>query len=330
MFPFRSYFSGIRAMRMRIKDRDAAFRKVSVFMDTHPVPEYLPIREVSVSFRVKLLFKSLRHVTAFACVLLLATGGTTAVLAEQALPGDSLYTYKVEFVEELIEMVLSVSPNAETEWQVKRVERRLQDSIHSALDGQLDEKSAVLLVQRMEDYALNVHNDITELVDHGEVADAADAALELETSLDGYHTLLEQVSEDLPDSSSILSTMDFFIAEVIETHDEAMEVRTMLEADVATLVESDPELVGEQIVEAEAVISEVAEALEDTTTDMEEGMLREVKLSMQNARSFLAESGRKLRLGQQSEAFEAAQHASAEAEGIQELLEAHEVFDGEL
>ena len=102
------------------------------------------------------------------------------------------------------------------------------------------------------------------------------------------------------------------------------------EEDVATLVESDPELVGEQIVEAEAVISEVAEALEDTTTDMEEGMLREVKLSMQNARSFLAESGRKLRLGQQSEAFEAAQHASAEAEGIQELLEAHEVFDGEL
>ncbi len=98
-------------------------------------------------------FKVLFHKSA---VLLLAVAlvvvGGVAYGAEASLPGDLLYPVKIN-VNENARALITFSPEAKANWEVRRAERRLEEAERLAADNRLDEKTEAQLAANFEKHA---------------------------------------------------------------------------------------------------------------------------------------------------------------------------------
>ncbi len=57
-------------------------------------------------------------------------GGGVAYASQAAVPGDALYTVKVDITEPLIDAALSFDPERRAEWERRRLKRRLKEAEH--------------------------------------------------------------------------------------------------------------------------------------------------------------------------------------------------------
>lgn len=104
--------------------------------------------------------ESHRWVSAVAVVIIVIVAGNSAVLASyDALPGDALYSVKVDIVEP-IRVALAQTPLAKAEVQAQQVQTRLQEAETLAAQGSLTEAKEQEINQRVlkqsSDLAINV------------------------------------------------------------------------------------------------------------------------------------------------------------------------------
>ncbi len=85
---------------------------------------------------------------AFGLVLVL-TSGTLAFASLQSLPGEKLYSVKVEVLEPL-RGVLAVTPDEKLEWEGEKVARRLAEAEELADEDKLEEGEIEKLEQEIE------------------------------------------------------------------------------------------------------------------------------------------------------------------------------------
>ena len=110
------------AQRVRLSrvEKDAMRTRLDEFVRAHPKRVGLiPSPWVTGRF-----FTLMHKPGAMALILILVLGGGTAYAAEGALPGDTLYSIKVDLVEEAV-AVVQVSDSAKAQWAAQRAERRL-------------------------------------------------------------------------------------------------------------------------------------------------------------------------------------------------------------
>ncbi len=120
-------------------------------------------------------------------IVFLFTGGAS-VLAEQSLPGDSLYAIKVN-VNEPIREFTTVGGEAKAKLAIETTERRLQEATVLSAQGKLDESNKQILQAQFTRNASQVHNQVASLVSDNHL-DAAEEVLNTFGNTLSAHSLI--------------------------------------------------------------------------------------------------------------------------------------------
>lgn len=109
---------------------------------------------------------------AAALVLVMVFGSGVSYAAENALPGDALYTVKT-YINEPTRVALATNAEAKAEVQIELAERRIEEAAILAAEGRLDEETEDDLAVAFESHAEAVAEHIAE-------ADADDEGIKVE------------------------------------------------------------------------------------------------------------------------------------------------------
>src|SRR3989344_663441 len=124
-------------------------------------------------------------------VILLALGGTSFA-AEKTLPGDALYSVKLN-VNEHVQGWLSLSDEAKANWETVLVNRRLKEAEELASNSKLDAKTEAKIESNFEKHANKVQEHIAKLAKVDAKA-TADIAANLQTSLEAHNRILMSIN----------------------------------------------------------------------------------------------------------------------------------------
>ncbi len=129
--------------------------------------------------------------------VLLFTGGAS-MLADQALPGDSLYSFKLN-VNEPIRELTAITNEAKAKLAVEVTERRLQEAAVLSAEGRLDENNKNILQDQFVKHADQIRNRVASLVASNNLGAAQEVVVDFESALKTHEIILEKLSVDSGD-----------------------------------------------------------------------------------------------------------------------------------
>ncbi|MFZ2303580.1 MAG: hypothetical protein WAV98_02185 [Minisyncoccia bacterium] len=119
----------------------------------------------------------------------LLMGGTVSFAAENTVPGDKLFAVKV-YVNEAVRGAVSVTPKAKAEWEVKLVERRLEEVEKLAIAPNVLPEVQLVAERNLERYAERVKNRIDKLDEDEDDEEALQTALSLSEVFSAHEQVL--------------------------------------------------------------------------------------------------------------------------------------------
>lgn len=200
-------------IRLSTAERADLRARVVSYMEYHPLPKQaksnIPTLVTTEPYRVVRInyayFGS--FIGAFTMLLLIVI----PVVAEKAVPGDTLYPVKVQFNEE-IRSTLSFSPYAKVEWETERLERRLAEARLLADEGRLTEEieaAVALAVQTHSDAAKHEIEEI-RIIDND---DATIAQITFASALEVQSEVLQSRGSRSEESGRSVAGLAGIIAE---------------------------------------------------------------------------------------------------------------------
>lgn len=265
---------------------------------------------------------------ALVIILFVTVGGGVSVAAENALPGDALYPVKVSVNEE-VRVLLAVSAESRTEWEIKRLDRRLTEAAKVEAKGEVKEEVRTQIEENFERQADKVEAHIAELEARGNVVAAAQLSSNSEAVLNVHERILAKLSGDTlalggrADAESATSLMLSAPAEslfptrekgeseerpkarmkelllkVRETRDATHSLRTKAEGKVT--LESAAE---GRLKAAEEKLSEVKKYLENKEDALDAEAKVEAEARLEASAKLIADGKAKMTAGAYKEAF---------------------------
>lgn len=182
-----------KKISMTARERDIVRGRLVSYMEYHPL--HMPILKSHpqslgrYTKRVAVLFGAqiARFRVGVGAVALLFFI-TIPVVAEQALPGDTLYAVKVRFNEGVRSQLL-FSPYEKMQWETKRVERRIAEARLLVKDGKLTQEKESTLEETVRSHATAFQAQLAELR-KSDVTGVAVAEVTLESALDVQSAVL--------------------------------------------------------------------------------------------------------------------------------------------
>lgn len=252
----------------------------------------------------------------FVAVILIAGGGTS-IAAEYALPGDPLYPIKVRFNEPLVGL-LNAAPPLKAAWQVRVVERRLEEADKLALQGKLDQNTKAELAINFAESAGKAQQAITGLTSQGDAQEAVDVSARLEASLKGHAAILAKFDTEQNKASGSLES------KIAAALNQAVAARHNAESKVAAVstdAETDTAAQG-KIGVATNIIASVKNYLDAQRSVLGIDALNNANNRLQIAEDLLSTAKTKQASSDFSEAFKLAGKAIRRAQETQVLASA--------
>ncbi|HBB43880.1 MAG: hypothetical protein UW27_C0017G0078 [Parcubacteria group bacterium GW2011_GWA1_44_13] len=131
----------------------------------------------------------------------LLMGGTVSFAAENTVPGDALFTVKLH-VNETVRGVVAVTPKAKAEWEVKLVERRLEEVEKLAMTPDALPEIQQVAERNLENYAGRVKTRIEKFDEDEDGEDAVETASRLSKVYNSH----EQVLFEMNSNASFVAT----------------------------------------------------------------------------------------------------------------------------
>ncbi|MFM2383986.1 MAG: hypothetical protein RIQ72_558 [Candidatus Parcubacteria bacterium] len=151
--------------------------------------------------------KRRQFVPALVASFVLLFFGTTSMLAEEALPGDSLYSFKVS-VNESVRDLTAVTDEAKAKLAVEMSSRRLEEAAVLSAQGKLDEKSKKILQDQFVKKADEVKNRVASLVSKNNLSAAQEVVVDFESALQTHELILASLSlTTQPDQVATVATI---------------------------------------------------------------------------------------------------------------------------
>lgn len=177
-------------------------------------------------------------------IAFLVLSGTTAYAAEGALPGDALYTVKVDVVEE-VRAALTVTDKEKMRWDAQRAERRLEEAATLAAAGRLTDEVEIEIEERFEKFAEKVEVRAQKAENSGNARAAAIVLAEFEGTLRGHAQVLAHADQDSSAVSMQMSlTAESDVAansDAASTVEESAPDIIMMNLDMAIPTEEPPQ-----------------------------------------------------------------------------------------
>lgn len=214
---------------MSDSEREQMKHTLSTYADLNPVEEGIPtyseVAPVQIWFARFIESKKAAYVTVPLVTILFLGGGLSAA-AHDALPGDTLYSVKVGFNEE-VRGVLAFTDEAEAKWNAERAERRLEEAEVLAIRGELDAEKRTQLEEKFQEHAARVEEHSTALATRGHFEVAAERQSDLEARLTAHAEVLEVIHEGERDGVEVENFLGTVRAQVVS----ASHARVSFEAE---------------------------------------------------------------------------------------------------
>lgn len=142
-------------------------------------------------------------VAAFSVAAFFILAGVTSGVAENALPGDTLYPIKVNVNEQLVKG-LSFGNEAKARAYASIAERRLVEIEQLTIEEKTENRGSnqKVIAELNEDFiehAEEVHNYVAKIEEEGNIGDAIEVAATFETTLSTHSEILAEVSAEVPE-----------------------------------------------------------------------------------------------------------------------------------
>jgi hypothetical protein len=194
------------SIHLNVEEKAHLRERMLAFMEYHPLPDSqgVDLRSVTKAKKTPSSFWNVwmagRFAGGFAMLLLVSV----PALAENALPGDTLYPIKVRFNEE-VKGALNSSPYQKIEWETERLERRLAEAQLLADAGLLTPEAEAEVANAIRKHSRTARSNI-EAMRISDSDEAAMAEITLSSSLAvSAEVLLRKDQNTGSSSASVLS-----------------------------------------------------------------------------------------------------------------------------
>lgn len=187
--------TSLRSEGLYPSEKLAMRERVQASMATQPVRSRPLLRHLwyGISSPGLALNLSKPMIIALIVAVAVALGGGVSYAAEQSLPGEALYIVKTS-VNEPVREVLALSAEAKSEWEARRVERRLEEAETLAAEGRLSEEIRVAIEQHLQERIEDLKERIGKFQEKQDLSGAAEASARLEIALSVHNQILEQLT----------------------------------------------------------------------------------------------------------------------------------------
>ncbi|MBI5645231.1 hypothetical protein HY970_03995 [Candidatus Kaiserbacteria bacterium] len=203
---FRDILGSLKNAALTESERVSMRNELVAFMAEHPARTPLFMR-LAESFYFGIASSRFAPATVFAASLVLVVGIGTSYAAEAALPGDPLYGVKIH-VKEKIEGMLATTAHAKTQWNAKRLTRRLEEAEELVAKNRLTPLARAEIETQINAASADFDTVVMKLAskEEGEF-DAVSAQSNVEASLVGHARVLAKLSAHVPEARPILQTV---------------------------------------------------------------------------------------------------------------------------
>lgn len=210
-------------IRMSADDKRDVFKRVSLVIDkieaisseSHSVPVISPFSNNNIfgnglfgrrlASNIFVYVRQRKFVPSLVVVLLLSITGGVSAVAEDALPGDSLYSMKVN-VNEQVKGFVAVTPEAKARLAVETTERRLQEAVILSSQGKLTDERKQIIQGQLGKNATDVKNSVATLVASNNISVAQEVAINFGASLKTHELILETLAKNEDDLQNASTT----------------------------------------------------------------------------------------------------------------------------
>ncbi len=286
--------------------------------------QYITQRSIATIYqRIKLM-----PIYAVILVVALLGGGGVSAAAQGSLPGDTFYPVKVGFNEK-VGAAFRVSEDSRANYEVRLMERRLEEAEEVAAKGDLDAEVKTQIEENFEAHADRVEDRIADFEAKEDFAPAADIALKFQTSLEAH----EQILVKLAEQAEAAPAADIAVA--VRTRAEAAEESRVTReervfADTDTAAEMRFKTYAEGLrTDALASIRTAAEYLEAHRAAFTDEVAVKVQMQLRAAKNLGEEGTLRLSKGEYRAAANFFQQARQIAEGMIVFMRAEVAFTSE-
>lgn len=226
---FKNFIKVAKDIKLSENEKDSLRYKLSEFLLMSPIrggiPEIGKVRYLSV-FTVRHFIKATSLVLIFAIVI----GGTgVSYAASNALPGDALYSIKVN-VNEGIEDALATTPKGKVAVESKKVERRLEEAQILVKEKKLTPATKKIVEAKLDEHLQNISKQIEEMKKDGDVELALETTSSLTPVLETHRQILEDASEkeDSKATDQTSQNTDALIAKVDDSIEKVQNEETSI------------------------------------------------------------------------------------------------------
>ncbi|MFN4181118.1 MAG: hypothetical protein ACK4FA_00270 [Candidatus Paceibacteria bacterium] len=180
------------------EERDLLLSQIKAHIASHPV--HIPKKDIIESsyayrFRLALSWHEKRFVP-LAVILILVLFGGTSFAANYALPGETLYSMKVN-VNEQVESWMALSPNANARFEAVKAERRLKEAEKLTVKKKkITPKAKAQIKENFAKNAQNVKKIVAEIEASGDTTQAAEVKAEFENKLEAHAVVLSKLASN--------------------------------------------------------------------------------------------------------------------------------------
>lgn len=173
-------FGEAKKLQLKKEDQARVREKLYAFMNQNPAPLHTPITILLRQYAVALSI----------LVFILGTTGVS-LAAEQSLPGNVLYPLK-QFNEGIVSSFM-LSDAAKLQWEIRLVERRLEEAERLAAEEDPRTSWTRFLEEDFEKRAQEINIKIAELELNNKMAEAAEFSSNFETSLRAHNQIITRI-----------------------------------------------------------------------------------------------------------------------------------------
>jgi len=192
---------------------------------------------------------------AIALLIAAAIGGGTSVAAQNALPGDALWGFKVG-VNENIQAALAAEGKAQADFDIAAIKSRLKEAGELSANAKLDAGAQADIEANFESHAKSVMKQIEKLQAKGDYSEAADVAVRLQAAIASQASGLSNATAQVEarGSAQAQSVLNSLLVKVRGTLETASTVSADASAKAAANAEADSSTSGSGSVETDTSV----------------------------------------------------------------------------
>ena len=164
-----------------------------------------------------------------ALIIILILGGGTSFAAENALPGDTLYTVKISVNEEVRSLV-AVSSVAQADWDARRAGRRLEEAEKLAVKGRLNAEARADIEARFESHAEAFKKHAEKIEAKQDTKASFEVHSNFEASLKAHEQVLAQLAAE---KANVRAEVELLLVRVHIRLNETVKARSDIEAKIS-------------------------------------------------------------------------------------------------